>query len=167
MKTREELNSMSVVELRTYAKEVGLKNAKKFVKNELIDKILSMNNEEDKEVIEIEDASTFEVEEPTITEEASVPETDTTEAEAVEEQVTEEQTEAPVQEEPKKKTRTNKRKGTHISKPIGEQSLRIYNTMVEHPTWTHYKIKSIIGCTYTNVRRVYLNYIKGTEHDKR
>ena len=159
MKTKEELNSMSVVELRTYAKEVGLKNAKKFVKNELIDKILSMNSEEDKEVIEVKDASTFEVEVPTTTEEASVPETDTTE--------TEEQVETPIQEESKKKTRTNKRKGTHISKPIGEQSLRIYNTMVEHPTWTHYKIKSIIGCTYTNVRRVYLNYIKGTEHDKR
>lgn len=154
MKTREELNNMSVVELRTYAKEVGLKNAKKFVKNELIDKILSMNNEEGKEVIEVEASAT--------TEEATVPETDTTEAEAVEEQV-----ETPTQEEPKKKTRVNKRKGTHISKPIGEQSLRIYNTMVEHPTWTHYKIKSIIGCTYTNVRRVYLNYIKGTEHDKR
>lgn len=162
MKTKEELNSMSVVELRTYAKEVGLKNAKKFVKNELIDKILSMNSEEDKEIIEVKDASTFEVEVPTTTEEASVPETDTTEVEAVEEQV-----EAPAQEEPKKKTRVNKRKGTRISKPIGEQSLRIYNTMVEHPTWTHYKIKSIIGCTYTNVRRVYLNYIKGTEHDKR
>lgn len=162
MKIREELNSMSVVELRTYAKEVGLKSAKKFVKNELIDKILSMNNEEDKEVIEIEDASTFEVEAPTTTEEASIPKTDTTETEAAEEQV-----KVPVQEEPKKKTRINKRKGTHISKPIGEQSLRIYNTMVEHPTWTHYKIKSIIGCTYTNVRRVYLNYIKGTEHDKR
>lgn len=162
MKTKEELNSMSVVELRTYAKEVGLKNDKKFIKNELIDKILSMNSEEDKEIIEVKDASTFEVEAPTTTEEASVPETDTTEVEAVEEQV-----EAPIQEEPKKKTRTNKRKGTHISKPIGEQSLRIYNTMVEHPTWTHYKIKSIIGCTYTNVRRVYLNYIKGTEHDKR
>lgn len=161
MKTREELNSMSVVELRTYAKEVGLKNAKKFVKNELIDKILSMNNEEDKEVIEIKDASTFEIEESTTTEEASVPKTDTTETEAAEEQV-----EDPVQE-PKKNLRRNKRKGTHISKPIGEQSLRIYNTMVEHPTWTHYKIKSIIGCTYTNVRRVYLNYIKGTEYDKR
>lgn len=154
MKTREELNDMSVIELRAYAKEVGLTNAKKFVKNELIDKILSMNSEDDKEVIEVEV--------PTTTEEATVPETDTTEAEAVEEQV-----ETPTQEEPKKKTRVNKRKGTHISKPIGEQSLRIYNTMVEHPTWTHYKIKSIIGCTYTNVRRVYLNYIKGTEHDKR
>lgn len=162
MKTKEELNSMSIVELRTYAKEVGLKNAKKFIKNELIDKILSMNSEEDKEIIEVKDASTFEVEVPTTTEEASVPETDTTEVEAVEEQV-----DIPIQEEPKKKTRVNKRKGTHISKPIGEQSLRIYNTMVEHPTWTHYKIKSIIGCTYTNVRRVYLNYIKGTEHDKR
>ena len=157
MKTREELNNMSVVELRTYAKEVGLKNTKKFVKNELIDKILSMNNEEDKEVIEIEDASTSKVEEPTTTEEASVPEIE----------IAEEQVKVPVQEEPKKKTRINKRKGTHISKPIGEQSLRIYNTMVEHPTWTHYKIKSIIGCTYTNVRRVYLNYIKGTEYDKR
>lgn len=154
MKTREELNNMSVVELRTYAKEVGLKNAKKFVKNELIDEILSMNNEEGKEVIEVEASAT--------TEEAIVPETDTTETEVAEEQV-----EAPTQEKPKKKTRANKRKGTHISKPIGEQSLRIYNTMVEHPTWTHYKIKSIIGCTYTNVRRVYLNYIKGTEHDKR
>lgn len=150
MKTREELNSMSVVELRTYAKEVGLKNAKKFVKNELIDKILSMNSEDDKEVAVVEETSVPKTESPT------------TETEVVEEQV-----EAPVQEEPKKKTRTNKRKGTHISKPIGEQSLRIYNTMVEHPTWTHYKIKSIIGCTYTNVRRVYLNYIKGTEHDKR
>lgn len=154
MKTREELNSMSVVELRTYAKEVGLKNTKKFVKNELIDKILSMNNEEGKEVIEVEASTTIE--------EAIVPETDTTETEVAEEQV-----EAPTQEKPKKKTRANKRKGTRISKPIGEQSLRIYNTMVEHPTWTHYKIKSIIGCTYTNVRRVYLNYIKGTEHDKR
>lgn len=160
MKTREELNSMSVVELRIYAKEVGLKNAKKFVKNELIDKILSMNGEEDKEVIEVKDDSTSKVEAHATTEEASVPETDTTEA-------VEKQVETPTQEEPKKKTRTNKRKGTRISKPIGEQSLRIYNTMVEHPTWTHYKIKSIIGCTYTNVRRVYLNYIKGTEHDKR
>lgn len=161
MKTREELNSMSVVELRTYAKEVGLKNAKKFVKNELIDKILSMNNEEDKEIIEIKDASTFEVEVSTTVEETSVSETENPTTEA------EEQVEAPTQEEPKKKTRVNKRKGTHISKPIGEQSLRIYNTMVEHPTWTHYKIKSIIGCTYTNIRRVYLNYIKGTEYDKR
>lgn len=150
MKTREELNSMSVVELRTYAKEVGLKNTKKFVKNELIDKILSMNNEEDKEVAVVEETSIPETENPA------------TEIEVIEEQV-----EAPSQEEPKKKKRENKRKGTHISKPIGEQSLRIYNTMVEHPTWTHYKIKSIIGCTYTNIRRVYLNYIKGTEHDKR
>lgn len=150
MKTREELNSMSVVELRTYAKEVDLKNAKKFVKNELIDKISSMNNEDDKEVAVVEETSIPKTESPT------------TETEVVEEQV-----ETPTQEEPKKKTRENKRKGTHISKPIGEQSLRIYNTMVEHPTWTHYKIKSIIGCTYTNVRRVYLNYIKGTEYDKR
>lgn len=150
MKTREELNSMSVIELRAYAKEVDLKNAKKFVKNELIDKILSMNNEEDKEVA--------------VVEETSIPETENPTTEAIE---AEEQVEVPTQEEPKKKTRVNKRKGTHISKPIGEQSLRIYNTMVEHPTWTHYKIKSIIGCTYTNVRRVYLNYIKGTEHDKR
>lgn len=164
MKTREELNSMSVIELRTYAKEVGLKNAKKFVKNKLIDKILSMNSEEDKEVIEVKDASTFEVEAPTTIEETSVSETENPTTEATE---AEEQVEAPTQEESKKKTRVNKRKGTHISKPIGEQSLRIYNTMVEHPTWTHYKIKSIIGCTYTNVRRVYLNYIKGTEHDKR
>lgn len=150
MKTREELNSMSVVELRTYAKEVGLKNTKKFVKNELIDKISSMNSEEDKEVA--------------VVEENSIPETENS---ATETEIAEERVEAPSQEEPKKKTRVNKRKGTHISKPIGEQSLRIYNTMVEHPTWTHYKIKSIIGCTYTNVRRVYLNYIKGTEHDKR
>lgn len=150
MRTREELNSMSVVELRTYAKEVGLKNAKKFVKNELIDKILSMNSEEDKEVA--------------VVEETSIPETENS---ATEIEIVEEQVETPTQEEPKKKKRENKRKGTHISKPIGEQSLRIYNTMVEHPTWTHYKIKSIIGCTYTNVRRVYLNYIKGTEYDKR
>ena len=39
--------------------------------------------------------------------------------------------------------------------------------MIEHPTWTHYKIKSLLNCTYTNVRRVYLKYIKGTEYDKR
>lgn len=60
-----------------------------------------------------------------------------------------------------------KRKREHIKRdrPLGEQSLAIYNMIIEHPNWTHYKIKTILNCTYTNVRRVYLSYIKGTSYD--
>ena len=66
---------------------------------------------------------------------------------------------------PKKSVERKKRTESDI--PNGPQSLAIYNMMIEHPTWTHYKIKSLLNCTYTNVRRVYLKYIKGTEYDKR
>lgn len=65
------------------------------------------------------------------------------------------------------KKSVERKKRTESDIPNGPQSLAIYNMMIEHPTWTHYKIKSLLNCTYTNVRRVYLKYIKGTEYDKR
>lgn len=54
-----------------------------------------------------------------------------------------------------------------LDMPRGEQSLKIYKMLIEHPTWSHYKIRSILNCTYTNVRRVWLIYVKDKFVDQR
>lgn len=57
--------------------------------------------------------------------------------------------------------------GSRYDKPRGKQSLEIYNMILEHPNWSHYKIRTIMNCTYTNVRRVWLLYVKDKFEDKR
>lgn len=56
---------------------------------------------------------------------------------------------------------------TKLDKPKGEQSKEIARLLTEHPNWSHYKISKILNCTYTNVRRVWLLYIKDKVEDKR
>lgn len=200
MKTSEELQNMKVVDLRSYAKELGIKNAKTYQKTDLIKKIEEVQNElqpkVEEPVIE-ESAKSIEIN-PMITEEPSFYEfvkkyngsieiqKDSAKIEII--FSNKENYKAAVQEyKNNKKFKTNfycfdnalhsivlypkksieRKKRTESDIPNGPQSLAIYNMMIEHPTWTHYKIKSLLNCTYTNVRRVYLKYIKGTEYDKR
>lgn len=66
-----------------------------------------------------------------------------------------------------KKKSSTKRASYRHEKPRGKQSLEIYNMMLEHPNWSHYKIRTIMNCTYTNVRRVWLLYVKDKFEDKR
>lgn len=200
MKTSEELQNMKVVDLRSYAKELGIKNAKTYQKVDLVKKIEEVQNElqpkVEEPVIE-ESAKSIEIN-PMITEEPSFYEfvkkyngsieiqKDSAKIEII--FSNKENYKAAVQEyKNNKKFKTNfycfdnflhsiilyskksveRKKRTERDIPNGPQSLAIYNMMIEHPTWTHYKIKSLFNCTYTNVRRVYLKYIKGTEYDKR
>lgn len=200
MKTSEELQNMKVVDLRSYAKELGIKNAKTYQKVDLVKKIEEVQNElqpkVEEPVIE-ESAKSIEIN-PMITEEPSFYEfvkkyngsieiqKDSAKIEII--FSNKENYKAAVQEyKNNKKFKTNfycfdnflhsiilyskksieRKKRTESDIPNGPQSLAIYNMMIEHPTWTHYKIKSLLNCTYTNVRRVYLKYIKGTEYDKR
>lgn len=67
----------------------------------------------------------------------------------------------------KKRKSSTKRASYRQEKPRGKQSLKIYNMMLKHPNWSHYKIRAIIDCTYTNVRRVWLLYVKDKFEDKR
>lgn len=67
----------------------------------------------------------------------------------------------------KKRKSSTKRASYRQEKPRGKQSLEIYNMMLEHPNWSHYKIRTIMNCTYTNVRRVWLLYVKDKFEDKR
>lgn len=67
----------------------------------------------------------------------------------------------------KKRKSSTKRASYRQEKPRGKQSLEIYNMILEHPNWSHYKIRTIMNCTYTNVRRVWLLYIKDKFEDKR
>lgn len=200
MKTSEELQNMKVVDLRSYAKELGIKNAKTYQKVDLVKKIEEVQNElqpkVEEPVIE-ESAKSIEIN-PMITEEPSFYEfvkkyngsieiqKDSAKIEII--FSNKENYKAAVQEyKDSKKFKTNfycfdntlhsivlypkksieRKKRTESDIPNGPQSLAIYNMMIEHPTWTHYKIKSLLNCTYTNVRRVYLKYIKDTEYDKR
>lgn len=201
MKTSEELQNMKVVDLRSYAKELGIKNAKTYQKVDLVKKIEEVQNElqpkVEEPVIE-ESAKSIEIN-PMITEEPSFYEFVEKYNGAIAIETKEDSTKisinfskesykAAVQEyKDSKKFKTNfycfdnalhsivlypkksveRKKRTESDIPNGPQSLAIYNMMIEHPTWTHYKIKSLLNCTYTNVRRVYLKYIKGTEYDKR
>lgn len=66
-----------------------------------------------------------------------------------------------------KRKSSTKRASYHQEKPRGKQSLEIYNMMLEHLNWSHYKIHIIMNCTYTNVRRVWLLYVKDKFEDKR
>lgn len=200
MKTSEELQNMKVVDLRSYAKELGIKNAKTYQKVDLVKKIEEVQNELQPKVEEpVIEESTKSIEiNPMITEEPSFYEfvkkyngsieiqKDSAKIEII--FSNKENYKAAVQEyKNNKKFKTNfycfdnflhsiilyskksveRKKRTESDIPNGPQSLAIYNMMIEHPTWTHYKIKSLLNCTYTNVRRVYLKYIKGTEYDKR
>lgn len=198
MKTSEELQGMKVVDLRSYAKELGIKNTKTYQKVDLVKKIEEVQNELQPKVEEpVAEESTKSIEiNPLITKEPSFYEfvekyngsieiqKDSAKIEII--FPNKENYEAAVQEyKNNKKFKTNfycfdnflhsiilykyseRKKRNKSEVPTGAQSLTIYNMMIEHPTWTHYKIKSILNCTYTNVRRVYLNYIKGTQYDKR
>lgn len=200
MKTSEELQNMKVVDLRSYAKELGIKNVKTYQKTDLVKKIEEVQNElqpkVEEPVIE-ESAKSIEID-PMITEEPSFYEfvkkyNDSIEIQKDSAKIeiifsNKENYKAAIQEyKDSKKFKTNfycfdnalhsiilypkksieRKKRTESDIPNGPQSLAIYNMMIEHPTWTHYKIKSLLNCTYTNVRRVYLKYIKGTEYDKR
>lgn len=200
MKTSEELQGMKVVDLRSYAKELGIKNAKTYQKVDLVKKIEEVQNELQPKVEEpVIEESTKSIEiNPMITEEPSFYEfvkkyngsieiqKDSAKIEII--FSNKESYKAAVQEyKDSKKFKTNfycfdnalhsivlypkksieRKKRTESDIPNGPQSLAIYNMMIEHPTWTHYKIKSLLNCTYTNVRRVYLKYIKGIEYDKR
>lgn len=60
-----------------------------------------------------------------------------------------------------------KRSKEALDMPRGEQSLKIYKMLIEHPNWSHYKIRTILNCTYTNVRRVWLIYVKDKFVDQR
>lgn len=52
----------------------------------------------------------------------------------------------------------------HKEKPeLGTQSRTIYDTILQHPSWSHYKIAFVLKCTYTNVRRVFKYYIEGRD----
>ena len=64
-----------------------------------------------------------------------------------------------------KKSKSSSKKT--MDRPRGKQSLQIYEMLIEHPTWSHYKIRTIMGCTYTNVRRVWQLYVEGKFEDKR
>lgn len=75
-----------------------------------------------------------------------------------------------IQEEELKSKKVEKKprkKRVPLTQPQGLQSVAIYNMMTEHPSWSHYKISKMLECTYTNVRRVWLNYVKDRFEDKR
>lgn len=56
---------------------------------------------------------------------------------------------------------------TTIDAPKGEQSRNILQMMKDHPTWSHYKISKIIGCSYTNVYRVWKLWGENKINDQR
>ena len=65
----------------------------------------------------------------------------------------------------KKQTKTVYK--TTIDAPKGEQSKTILQMFKDHPTWSHYKISKIIGCSYTNVHRVWKLWGENKIEDQR
>lgn len=65
----------------------------------------------------------------------------------------------------KKQTKTVYK--TTIDAPKGDQSKTILQMFKDHPTWSHYKISKIIGCSYTNVHRVWKLWGKNKIEDQR
>lgn len=51
--------------------------------------------------------------------------------------------------------------------PKGEQSLKILQMIKDHPHWSHYKISQLLKCSYTNVHRVWKIYGTNIIKDKR
>lgn len=88
---------------------------------------------------------------------------DNTEETAENNEKTEETKDSSSEEKSSKKTKKNTVKRTYIPKEkpdFGTQSRTIYDTILQHPSWSHYKIATVLNCTYTNVRRVFQSYIQ-------
>lgn len=115
--------NVTVEALRRRAKELGIKNAKKHKKEELLELV----NQAEQARIEA------------IKKEAAKKE--------------------------KKQTKTVYK--TTIDAPKGDQSKIILQMFKDHPTWSHYKISKIIGCSYTNVHRVWKLWGENKIEDQR
>lgn len=115
---------VTVEALRRRAKELGIKNAKKYKKEELLE-LVNQAEQARIEAIKKEEA---------------------------------------VKKE-KKQTKTVYK--TTIDAPKGDQSKTILQMFKDHPTWSHYKISKIIGCSYTNVHRVWKLWGENKIEDRR
>lgn len=115
---------VTVEALRRRAKELGIKNAKKYKKEELLE-LINQAEQVRIEAIKKEEAAKKE----------------------------------------KKQTKTVYK--TTIDAPKGEQSKTILQMFKDHPTWSHYKISKIIGCSYTNVHRVWKLWGENKIEDQR
>ena len=114
---------VTVEALRRRVSELGIKNAKKYKKEELLELV----NQAEQARIEA------------IKKEAAKKE--------------------------KKQTKTVYK--TTIDVPKGDQSKTILQMFKDHPTWSHYKISKIIGCSYTNVHRVWKLWGENKIEDQR
>lgn len=115
---------VTVEALRRRAKELGIKNAKKYKKEEFLE-LVNQAEQARIEAIKKEEA---------------------------------------VKKE-KKQTKTVYK--TTIDAPKGDQSKTILQMFKDHPTWSHYKISKIIGCSYTNVHRVWKLWGENKIEDQR
>lgn len=115
---------VTVEALRRRAKELGIKNAKKYKKEELLE-LVNQAEQARIEAIKKEEA---------------------------------------VKKE-KKQTKTVYK--TTIDAPKSDQSKTILQMFKDHPTWSHYKISKIIGCSYTNVHRVWKLWGENKIEDQR
>lgn len=115
---------VTVEALRRRVKELGIKNAKKYKKEELLE-LVNQAEQVRIEAIKKEEAAKKE----------------------------------------KKQTKTVYK--TTIDAPEGEQSKTILQMFKDHPTWSHYKISKIIGCSYTNVHRVWKLWGENKIEDQR
>lgn len=115
---------VTVEALRRRAKELGIKNVKKYKKEELLE-LINQAEQARIEAIKKEE----------------------------------------VVKKEKKQTKTVYK--TTIDAPKGEQSRNILQMMKDHPTWSHYKISKIIGCSYTNVHRVWKLWGENKINDQR
>lgn len=115
---------VTVEALRRRAKELGIKNAEKYKKEELLE-LVNQAEQARIEAIKKEEA---------------------------------------VKKE-KKQTKTVYK--TTIDAPKGDQSKTILQMFKDHPTWSHYKISKIIGCSYTNVHRVWKLWGENKIEDQR
>ena len=119
-----ETTIVTVEELKRRAKELGIKNAKKYKKEELLE-LVNQAEQTRIEVIKKEETAKKE----------------------------------------KKQAKTVYK--TTIDAPKGEQSKTILQMFKDHPTWSHYKISKIIGCSYTNVHRVWKLWGENKIEDQR
>lgn len=115
---------VTIEALRRRAKELGIKNAKKYKKEELLE-LINQAEQARIEAIKKEEAAKKE----------------------------------------KKQTKTVYK--TTIDVPKGNQSKTILQMFKDHPTWSHYKISKIIGCSYTNVHRVWKLWGENKIEDQR
>ena len=115
---------VTIEALRRRAKELGIKNAKKYKKEELLE-LINQAEQARIETIKKEEAAKKE----------------------------------------EKQTKTVYK--TTIDAPKGDQSKTILQMFKDHPTWSHYKISKIIGCSYTNVHRVWKLWGENKIEDQR